>query len=433
MTTARLKLRDLLDSADFARAYALAAFGIVFSGYLIEHTAGLATLATMITGLCVVGVAILVVRRAELSLLRLVPTSIVLFIAWAGVTLLFPSGNAQSPASWVALVGFAIVAVVVAHVRDTLQTVRALGDVLRTLLTLSAFVELLSGVLLDMPFPFIQVQGNIALGGPVQGIFGTRNLLGLVAVIALVTFVIEMRTYSISRGLGIYSLVLGGGLAALSASPTVIVLCLAVAVSSGVLAIVRHTSAQARDRVQWVLGSIIVVGLGAAWALRGTIVSMIGAAQDVADRGDLWASILLYVRARAWQGWGWRGPWNPEDPTAFPYNAINSAGTHHASALNAYLDVLLQLGVVGLVLFLTACTVALVRSWLVASDRRSVLYAWTPLILVTLLVDSLFESFTLVSIGWMMLVLCSVRAGQSRSWRENIDAARSPETPGLAG
>ena len=74
---------------------------------------------------------------------------------------------------------------------------------------------------------------------------------------------------------------------------------------------------------------------------------------------------------------------------------------------------------------------ALVRSWLAASERRSVIYAWTPLILVALLVDSMFESFTLSDLGWFMLVLCALRAGQSRSWRENIDAAQTGAIPTL--
>jgi exopolysaccharide production protein ExoQ len=73
-----------------------------------------------------------------------------------------------------------------------------------------------------------------------------------------------------------------------------------------------------------------------------------------------------------------------------------------------------------------------VRSWLVASARRSVLYAWTPLILITLAVDSMFESFTLADIGWFMLVLCALRAGQSRSWRESIDAAQTGAIPTLS-
>ena len=91
---------------------------------------------------------------------------------------------------------------------------------------------------------------------------------------------------------------------------------------------------------------------------------------------------------------------------------------------------LLQLGWIGLLLFLALAGVAFVRSWLVASERRSIIYAWTPLILVALLVDSMFESFTLSGFGWLLLVLCAVRAGQSRSWRERMDDRRGePELP----
>ncbi|MDF2561840.1 MAG: lipid core--O-antigen ligase, partial [Microbacterium sp.] len=107
----------------------------------------------------------------------------------------------------------------------------------------------------------------------------------------------------------------------------------------------------------------------------------------------------------------------------------------HTSALNAYVDVVLQLGWVGLLIFMTFVGLALGRAWLVASERRSILYAWTPLILVTVLVDALFESFPLHGYGWLMLVLCALRAGQSRSWRENIRDAVRPTTPaaGLPG
>ena len=84
----------------------------------------------------------------------------------------------------------------------------------------------------------------------------------------------------------------------------------------------------------------------------------------------------------------------------------------------AYFDVLLQAGWIGLIFFVALAGVALVRSWIDASERRSIVYAWTPLVLVALLVDSMFESFTLAGMGWMLLVVCAVRAGQSRSWRE---------------
>ena len=50
------------------------------------------------------------------------------------------------------------------------------------------------------PSGFLGIQGNIAQLGPIQGIFGTRNLLGFVAVIALITFLIEYRTQSVRAG-----------------------------------------------------------------------------------------------------------------------------------------------------------------------------------------------------------------------------------------
>ena len=127
------------------------------------------------------------------------------------------------------------------------------------------------------------------------------------------------------------------------------------------------------------------------------------------------------------QGFGWFGVWNPRE---YPFNAINfRLDTSHATGLNAYFDVALQLGWLGLVLFLALGALALARSWLVAGERRSVVYAWTPLILVAILIDSMFESFALTGLGWLMLVLCAVRAGQSRSWRERLGSGTDAAGP----
>ena len=158
------------------------------------------------------------------------------------------------------------------------------------------------------------------------------------------------------------------------------------------------------------------------------IIAWIGAGTDFSMRVNLWNEIVTFLRFRPVQGWGWFGPWNPRE---FPFNAINYQlrPATHATGLNAYFDVLLQVGWVGLVLFVVMAGIALVRSWLDASERRSVIYAWTPLILVALLIDSMFESFTLSGIGWLLLVLCAVRAGKSRSWRERMEGGRAPELP----
>ncbi|WP_458041087.1 MULTISPECIES: O-antigen ligase family protein [Bacteria] len=418
---------DALDSAAFARAFTLAVFGTVALSSAIHRTAGVVTYATIIAGLCGVGIAVLVRRRHELALVRLVPTTLVLFLAWLLVTAVWSTEPPRTLVGWLVLAGPAFLAIVIGHVRDTLQTVRALGDTLRALLALSLALEILSGILLDLPIRFLGIQGNIVLGGPIQGIFGTRNMLGFVAVIALITFVIEWRTRSIPRGLAIFSLVLGGLLALLSASPTVFVLALAVATATGALALVRHAPPEQRRSLQISLLALVVVGGVFAYFFRRAIIAILNAGSDFATRAELWDTILnIYVRYRPIQGWGWVGGWPTDE---FPYTSINIITDEtHATALNAYFDVLLQTGWVGLLLFVGMCALALVRSWLVASKRRSVLYAWTPLILITLLVDSMFESFTLGGFGWLLLVVCVVRAGLSRSWREGIVPA-VPDLP----
>ena len=419
---------DALDSAAFARAFTLAVFGSVALSFAIQRTAGVVTYATIVAGLCAVGVAILVRRRHEVVLVRLVPLTLVLFFVWLAATAVWSTEPPRTLIGWIVLAGPAFLAIVVAHVRDTLQTVRALGDTLRALLALSLAVEVLSGVLLDLPIRFLGVQGNIALGGPIQGVFGTRNMLGFVAVIALITFVIEWRTRSVPRGLAIFSLVLGGLLALLSASPTVFVLALAVALATGALALVRHAAPEQRRTLQISLLSLVVVAGVFAYFFRRGIIAVLNAGSDFATRAELWDTILsIYVRDRPIQGWGWFGAW---PITEFPFTSINIITNEaHATALNAYFDVLLQSGWVGLLLFAGMCALAVVRSWLVASKRRSVLYAWTPLILITLLVDSMFESFTLGGFGWLLLVVCVVRAGLSRSWRDGIRPEVRTSTP----
>ncbi|MFJ4224667.1 O-antigen ligase family protein [Microbacterium sp. NPDC089695] len=428
MTSGR-RLVDLLGSAEFARAFTIAVLSAVFAAFTIERMTSQVTLATIIAILCGIGACVLWVRREELSLLRLAPSSLVAFLAWALVSLVWTTDRSDTLFGWMALFGFAFLAITVGHIRDTLQTVRALGDTLRILLVISLGLEILSGILFDMPFGFLGIQGNLAAGGPVQGIFGSRNMLGFVAVIALITFVIEWRSQSVTAPLAIPSVALAALLAFLSSSPTVIVLAAAVGIVAVALTIVRHAPPERRSLVQWVLGILVALALAAAFALRHAIIALLDAGSDFSIRATLWNTMLDFVSLKPITGWGWFGPWARGE---YPFTYINfMLDDHHQSGLNAYFDVMLQLGWAGLVLFLALGGAATIRSWLVASVRRSVVYAWTPLMLVTLAVDSMFESFTLDGAGWFLLVLCALRAGQSRSWRENIDAAHTGAIPTL--
>ncbi|HWV49050.1 MAG TPA: O-antigen ligase family protein, partial [Microbacterium sp.] len=224
-------LATLLGSVEMARAFTLTSLLAVFGSFAIARMSSPVTLATIVLILCAVGVAILVVRREELSLLRLAPSSLLAFLALALISVIWTTDRSDTVFGWLSLLGYAVLAITIGHIRDTLQTVRAIGDTLRVLLSISLGLEILSGILLDLPIAFLGIEGTLASGGPIQGIFGTRNMLGFVAVIALITFVIEWRTQSVTSPVAVPSIALAGFLALLSASPTVLVLAAGVGVA----------------------------------------------------------------------------------------------------------------------------------------------------------------------------------------------------------
>lgn len=403
-----------------ARAFTLAAFATVLSTHAIQSLAGTVTYVTIVVGLCVVGLGMLVARRAEIRFLHLVPISLILFVGWCAVSAFWSVSPSDTVIGTISQVGIALLAIVVGHVRDTLQTARALGDVLRWLLSISLGLEIVIGILMPHPLHLFGIDGNIAQLGPIEGIFGSRNMLGFVAVLALVTFFIEWRSASVSQRLAGFSMILAGVLAVLSRSPVVLVLAAAVGLAAGALTLVRRVRPHDRAPVQWVLGVVVLIGVIAAYLLRHQIIRAAGSEFSV--RANLWRVLAPYVRTYPVQGWGWFGPWPLEQ---YPFQSINySVDRSYTTSLNGYADLLLQVGWVGLFLFAALAGVALVRSWLVASQRGSIVYAWVPMILVTILTNSVFESVALSGAGWMLLVVCAVRAGQTRSWRERL---ASPE------
>lgn len=423
----RARAADLLGSADFARVYTLVALCTALAGYAIRHLASPWTLNSMIAGLAAIGAAMLWVRRRELTLIGFAPTLLIGFVLWALITAAWAFDRWLSVTGWLEMVSYAFVAVAIAQVRDTMQIVRALGDAMRGLLGLSIALEVLVGILLDTSFPQLHLAGNIAFGGPIQGLFGSRNLLAFMAMIAIVTFFVEWRMRSVTGGLALASTALAGVAAVLTKSPTAFVLACVLAVTLVVLLLVRRVGPRRRLDVHRALAVVVIVLGVVAYLFRGVISDAINAATAFGNRAALWTEVLRWVERRTIQGWGWYGNWGG-DP--FPFRTIDFLlGKAHDSALNAYLDVFLQLGAVGLALFGGMAALSFARGWVMASERRSSVYMWLPLMLAVILVTSLAESFTLEGPGWLLLVLCVVKAGQARSWRTLIlDRQDAPET-----
>ncbi len=287
---------------------------------------------------------------------------------------------------------------------------------LRAIIAVSLLLEILIGLELDTSFPLLGIQGNLASGGPIQGIMGTRNSMGLVALIALVTFGTEVLTRSIGRAWGITSIAGAAVTILLSQSPVILgVLAILVIASLALLGIRRVT---AESRRYWLIGigSAALAAIVIAYAARDQLIATIGATGVLKYRLNLWDMLFPYIQQHSLEGWGWVGAW-PNDLSPF---WLIDPPIDHLSALNAYFDVWFQLGSIGLFTFLVFAALAIIRAWILATQKRSRIFVWPALILLLLLVTSSMESGVLIEWGWLVLVTCSVKVAQHVSWRRPV-------------
>jgi hypothetical protein len=393
--------REILASPPLAKALATAAIGTALFAFPVHQLIGWPGLIGILALLVVLCMLALASQWREIGWSGLLPISLIAFVGWAGVSFFWSQYHWASLGGLSYLLAFTLLGIFVALARDTIQIVRTFGDVLRFALALSMALEILSGILINRPIQILEITGRIALLGPIQGLFTTRDQLGLVCVIALITFGTELRTKSIGRGWGVGSLML------------------------------RRISAGSRPF--WQVGVLVVAGGIAiiAWIYRSPIVTAFNAGGDLTYRLTVWRAVFALTMAKTLQGWGWVGAW---PTTSAPFDLITGSSSRVAqSASNAYLDVWFQLGLIGFILFLGFLGLAFTRSWLLASRRRSVVFTWPALVLVALLIGSLAESSILVEFGWITLVVCSVKASRELSWRRAFEATAPAEDAPIEG
>ncbi|MEO8261557.1 MAG: O-antigen ligase family protein [Pseudolysinimonas sp.] len=416
-------IREIGSSPRLAQALATAGVGMAAAAFPLQRLIGWPGLIGAMAVLIGLMAGSFIARRAETDWRGILPISLLAFLAWATISVIWSQYQWVTIGSLTYLLGFTLIALYVALVRDTIQIVRVFGDVLRVVIGVSLVIEIFSGLLIDSPIPLLAVQGQLGVGGPISGLAATRNQFGLLAIVGAVSFATEHRTRSVPRLVSILSLA-GAALAILfTQSPVVLGTALLVGVAAAVLFGLRRVPADRRQ--VWQLITLVLASTGAAiaWVARTVIVDTFSATGVLTYRLELWNKIFDLVRLNFLQGWGWVGRWRTE---IVPFSALTTSADRPAqSALNSYLDVWFQLGLIGVAIFVGMLGLAFVRSWLLAGRRRSVVYAWHALVLVALIVMSLAESSLLTEFGWLTFVICCLKASQELSWRRAFTATES--------
>ena len=382
-----------------------------------------------ICGVAIVIYAMLLVRGWPRIRHRGLPITLVVFLAWAGLSLIWSFYRGATALGLVALYGTTIVAFGMAYLLPWSTFVRALGTALRWVLGLSLAFELWVALIIrhpvlpiwlhvkgKIPGEFYWCEGLLLHGGPIQGIMGNRNLLGFVALLGIVVFSVQLADNLIWKFWGYFWLGISLLCIALTQSATVIFAMFLVLICGAFALWARKRGDGKHRRVYW-SALFIFIGLGLlAFAFGPVIAQVVGRSPDFTGRADIWQIVVHLWEQKPVLGWGWISYWAP---WVAPFNhLVVRHGVTYLQAHNAWLDVLMQVGLVGGIMFAVLIGTAIWRAWFRAvdrprwdarTDRPFVALHMLPLfILACLCAQSLAESRILVEGGWALLAICAV-------------------------
>lgn len=419
------------------RGYGILVFVVAFAHTALYNLVGVygAGAVMILLTLAALAIGIPMIARAEPHPFpwRRLPWSALGYVALALVSVAWSQWRLPTALTWLLLAAVTVNALLIAHAFSWHEIVRALASAFKWILGLSLALELwvslvLHGPLLpnfltlpdgDIDPHWYWVRNNLLDGDRIQGIVGNSNVLAIISLFAIVTFGVRFALRARWRTTLVMWMVLAAYMLFRASSATTYVCALAAAVVLMVALLIRRArTPDARARIYAICGGAVAVVVAAVIVFHRPLFELLGRSADLTGRTDvIWTKVLERAGTHPVFGNGFSSPWIPTDPAFDGWIIDHGITVFHAH--NMWLDVLMQLGVVGVVLMAAAYLGLLWRAWFFAADRpRWNLRAdrpYSPLTLlpllftVILLVQGLAESTPIMLWGWLMLVLFSFK------------------------
>jgi len=411
---------------------------ILFGGDAWRYSVGWVAWGIVAVTIAAISAVILIVSRQRWSIGGL-PYPFVVFMSLATVSLVWSQYPAASAlgllTTWLTVLG----ALALAITFSWAELLNGLARVLRILIAVSLLFELVIATIVRGPIlpwttqPEVAVPGYDTVpkmlywsrnelfetfdNGRIQGIVGNANHLGFLALLALIAFSVQWAMGELSKRWSITWIVIAAATLFFTRSATVTVALVAVGLTWVALLIIRSrrtTFARRASVVSFV--TIAAAGVGLSLAFRDTIFSVLGKSSDLTGRADIWQIVIGLAEQRPVFGWGWISFWMP---WAEPFKGlVIRNGVVQVQAHNTWLDVWLQLGIIGVLVFGALVVTTLLRAWLAAVDRPRttphVIEPYSPitylpiLVMVALVVQSIPESRLIGEYALALLVIIAV-------------------------
>lgn len=269
---------------------------------------------------------------------------------------------------------------------------------LSVMFTISAF--------LNMAFVVAFPQFGIDEDGLWTGVFGQKNALGYIAALAIPALIVASRAWRGGRFMFYPAIALHLVLLVGSQSKTMLVAALVPTISI----VFYHTFRGRRTLPGAVLVGLIGSGTFAvafATANIGLLADWLDKDVTLTGRVPLWQNLLTVVWERPLLGHGYRATFGGYFSPVHEVWIQNQWNPSHAH--NAILQIWLEIGLVGAVIYLVLYFRAISRAVKVATRVDGAVGLWPLVFLTTTMLVSITESgMTSEELGWMMLVIVAL-------------------------
>jgi len=404
----------------------------VFAGNFWRNLVGWYAWGAIVVAIIVVSV-VWIIRAGLLHRLRHLPLALLAFVAYALASTAWSNWPLETLLGSLVLWLTIIIALPLAAVVSWEELLVAFSAAMRWIVGLSLAFELVVATIIRHPVLPVYITGTtvddaplmvlwsrnlLFVDGKIQGILGNSSMLAYVALLGLIALGVQFAARRIGRvSAGVWTVLIIGTLALTRSATTIIAAVAVLAVLAVVL--VRRRLVSYRSRLVLAIGVLVAaaaaaIGVAAFWT---RILALFGKSSDLTGRVEIWNNVIGLAVQRPAFGWGWLGYW---PPWVEPLGSLNKRwGVFQLHAHDAWIDLWMQVGIVGLVIFalivltttLRGAYSATHRVWHVTGKRLkfSAVTLLPVLVLTMLLVQSITESRFLVEEGLLMLCILAIK------------------------
>jgi exopolysaccharide production protein ExoQ len=350
---------------------------------------------------------------------RQIPIELTLLIALMLGSVLWSYYPTQTISSFLIQIGVTLSALFMVAVFSWRQILGIFANTIRAVIFGALSYELFLFVLSAMAkasilgvseelFQTIRNIGQVPDGRTIDDLLLRNSFMGAWALMGLITFLVQLAITKRHRVLTVISIVLSLVTITLSGSAGIVFASVAVGLAGLVSLLAEGKDKETRHRYYRVAWAISGLAGFLVLIFRRGVFEFLGKSPDMTHRTDIWLSVFNLGLERPLEGLGFTGVWVPGVEPYAGLIVIN--GIEYFQAHNSYLEMWLQLGTVGLVLFLILLTRTFIKTWRLGVHHSNVLYLWPLLLFVIQLVRGITESRMLIQSAMFMLILFAVKS-----------------------